>query len=242
MERPFLRRQAGLTSGEKPFSFDWVQGSCLPAGADSAAAFTSAAVTATGEACTATALHSYLETAFADAAEFGSNLSLVFAMSAGHEGESTHGKPLDSLGSVLLPMELEGLGATDELAPTAAGPSIAGAATAANTVTAGTLMRVFVAFPATAVTARGRTVATVAMRNRRKGVCVAPAGGPAATTADSEDLANPASHRTTDYDRSPSDAVAGFMHVGHKIKVVITEPAIEPPMTIKASPTAGLGD
>ena len=60
-------------------------------------------------------------------------------------------------------MELEGLGATDELEPTTAGPNTAGAAIAANTATAGTQKRVFVAFLATAVTARGRTVAIVGM-------------------------------------------------------------------------------
>ena len=94
MERPFLRRQTGLTSKVKPFSFGWVQGSYLPAAADSAAAFATAAITAAGGACTATGLGSYLETAFADAAELSSNLSPVFTVSAGHEGESARGKAL----------------------------------------------------------------------------------------------------------------------------------------------------
>ena len=161
MERPFLRRQTGLTSEVKPFSFGWVQGSYLPAAADSAAAFATAAITAAGGACTATGLGSYLETAFADAAEFGSNLNPVFTRPASHADESVHEKPLGWRGSGLLSLELEAFDATDELGPATTGPSIEGAAIAANTATAGTQKRVFVAFLATAATARGSTVASV---------------------------------------------------------------------------------
>ena len=108
-------------------------------------------------------MHSYLETAFADAAEFDSNLSPVLTMMAGHEGESAHGKPLSSPVPEHLLAELVSSDATNELALTAAGPGIEGAAAAANTAATRTQMRVFAAFLAAAMTARERTVAAVAM-------------------------------------------------------------------------------
>lgn len=85
----FLRRQAELTDGSRPFSFDLVQGSCFPDATDWAAASAAATIAIAGEACTIAGSDSYLVGA-KDA-----NLSPATAMTAVHEDGPRHGKRLD---------------------------------------------------------------------------------------------------------------------------------------------------